>query len=430
MNVPPNSDEAERAVIGSVMLDSRVLIDIMPIINYLDFYQAKHRLIFDAIEKLRKSESAIDIVTIASELGTENLKSIGGVIYLSTLLDGIAITEHVTDYAQVIKNLSLQRRMIIVGQSIADYGKRDVDLPEYFAYARESVSNCLAGAISHVSAMKICDTAETAASEALEESDPKDLVKTYIDSVDKKFAGLWPGLHVLASRPSMGKSTVAINIATNAALANKKVLIMSLEDTARFIQWRMIARLSNVDLEKIVRRKLSNDERQKMRSKVDILKCLPLWIDDSSGHNGEQLRMIALNHADKNELDLLIIDHLGCIREQGSSLFESTTKSVLAITHIAKELNKPVLLCCQLNRQLLSRESKVPNLGDLRQSGEIEQSANVVWFLHRPSYYDDTFNQNEAWIIVAKNRNGPTGTIKLWCDMPTMFIGDKEEEKY
>ncbi|MCP4712337.1 MAG: hypothetical protein GY869_27260, partial [Planctomycetes bacterium] len=222
---------------------------------------------------------------------------------------------------------------------------------------------------------------------------------------------------------------LGINIAANAALANKRVLLITLEDTRLFVQWRLLSRFGEIPLENLVKRQLTPIDVQNIEKAEKIIRCFRLWIVDTSAVSSEQIRYMCSSYVDKYNLDLIIIDHLGQINEPGANLYESTTSAARNIAQIPKDLNVPVLLLHQLNREVEKRPDKLPILSDLRQSGEIEQLARVVWLLHRPSYYDkNAIDKREMLLNVAKNSHGPTGKTKLDADLKYMFITSAERD--
>jgi len=299
---------------------------------------------------------------------------------------------------------------------------------EFFAQVRRDVLAVVDGTEGSTGAISTADSVDGALDEINSEGEPKRLVKTGIGTLDREFGGLWPGLlTVMASRPSMGKSCTAVNIATNAALAGKRVLLVSLEDSRRFVLFRILSRLASVPLDRIVNRRLSDEERGRLAAQRDIVSCLPLHIDETPAMTAEQVRRLAMAHQDRHGLDLLVIDHLGHIRDKGRDLYESTTAAARTIAALPKELGIPVLLLSQLNRQNLQRTDKIPNLGDLRQTGELEQLARVVWLLHRPHYYSSSADPHELSLLVAKNSHGRTGALRLQVDLEHMFIGDQQK---
>ncbi|MCP4599098.1 MAG: AAA family ATPase [Proteobacteria bacterium] len=426
MQIPPSDEAAERALLGSALLDNSCLPCIQAISTSSDFYNDRHRIIFECMLALRERSIPIDAVTLGREIERRGeMKRIGGAMAISGLTDVVATIANVEHYAEIVRDLSQRREMIAVSREIIDAGHRqEIDTSDYLSASRSKVLAIVDHMSERFDAIPVRETIGDAYEEALKQARPERLVETGIGPIDRQFGGLWPQLlSVVASRPSIGKSCLAVNIATNAALAGKKVLIVSLEDPRRFVEWRILARLGHVALDRIVQRSLSKQDKDKLTGAKEIVSGLSLWIKDTGVMTSEQIRRLAFSHVDKLDLDLIVIDHLGHIRDNGNNLYEATSKAVRTIANIPKEINIPVLLLHQLNRAVEYRDTKEPKIADLRQSGEVEQLARVVWLLHRPAYYyPEREDPNEMALIVAKNSHGKTGKVKLSIDLPHMDV--------
>jgi replicative DNA helicase len=253
------------------------------------------------------------------------------------------------------------------------------------------------------------------------------LVPTGIDIVDEITGGLQPGLlTVLGGRPSMGKSAFALNVAMNAALADKKVLYITLEDVRSFTVRRLLARFADIDLQELALNRLGGDRARKCASMIEAVRKLankPIWIEDGAGLTSVAIRQIAAAHKNLHGLDLVIVDHLGEVADQGESLTAITEAAAKSARDMAKELDIPALLLVQLNRNLENRPDKRPNMADLRQSGAIEQVARAVWFLYRPGYYKAGCEEApQCNLIVGKATHGKTGMLNLWCNLSRMYF--------
>ena len=422
---------AERSTLGSILLDPSVWPTVSSIISESDLIDARHRILWRACQALLDKGLPIDLTTICNELDLRGEKAkCGGALYLGGLGDEVATSVHAEHYARQVKEQSIQRRLRASGAAIAADKSESVD--DALTAAFDSVSSLVTEHHGQRSQIRpIRETIDAACDEAVSLEAPRGVVKTGIASVDAMTGGLWPGLlTVCAARTSMGKSMFAVaNVAVNAALAGRKILLLTLEDTARFVQWRILSRLAKVPLDRIVRRALSDEQRHELNAKRELIGALPLWIDDSSHAKPEQIRQAAVNQINKTGCDLLIIDRLSFVIARGHSPYERTTEAVSQIAQIAKDLNIPVLLLHQLSRATLQNKGYVPTLGDLRDSGEIEQSARQILFLHRPYYYDRTENPFEFWVIVAKNSHGQTGTLKVSCLLENMYVYDERDER-
>ena len=422
----PHNREAERAVIGGIILDPRWFHEVSANLRDGDFYLPGNRAIFSAIRSLVESDSPVDAVLIYAELqraGTE--KHIGNVAYISQLTDD-CIPSHSVRYAKEVHDLARRRAMIVAGVQIQHSGlsgKGSVE--DYMSESRTAVVS-ISDEKTDQRARLLSETIESAVLESTSDCESEYAVKTGLDIIDGYYGALYPRvLTVLAARPGMGKSTFLLNVATNAALSGKHVYFMSLEDDRYFIQCRLLARFSDVDSLKIIRRRLADSEKDAVRQKKDLVGCLPITIDDGGPFTSEQVCRRVVAHCVRNPCDLVVIDHLGHVADTGKSEYEIATKAVKVISDLPKQCNVPVLLASQLNREVEKRVEKEPTLSDLRNSGEIEQRARAVWMLSRPHYYDNTKDPNELVFIVAKANHGITGKAKLWIDLPKMTVLDR-----
>lgn len=421
----PRSIETEKAVLGAVIVDNR-LGRFFAELEADDFYHTPHQTIYKATQLLLAEGKPVDPVTLFSALGDDEKRLVGGIEGLNHLADELPTTANFEHYLSELLELGRRRAMMQAALNIVEEGgKQSIDTPDFIARARAMVTNVSDQQAKNSNAIAISSLIDGALRELEEQSEPAGLVKIGIGTIDAEFGGLWPGLlSVLASRPSMGKSTLALNIAANAALAGKHVLIVSPEDSRRFVLYRLFARFANVALDRIVNKRLSFEERTLLHNVRDVVGCLPVWIDDTPSITSADVQSIAFRHADEHGIDLLVLDHLGHLRDKGKDLYESTTAAARTIVEIPKQLNIPVLCLHQLSRETEKRSSKIPELGDLRQTGELEQLARVVWLLHRPRYYDESKDQNELTFIIAKNSHGRTGKLRLHCDLQHMHVGD------
>jgi replicative DNA helicase len=243
--------------------------------------------------------------------------------------------------------------------------------------------------------------------------------------IDDEFVGLWPGhVTVVGGRTSMGKSAFCCNLVVNAAVAGKRVLWISMEDTEYFCHVRALSKLSEVGLSRILKKKMDFDDHKRLVESVNLIGKLPIHIVDKSGLSMDQIHAIASRQAKSNGVDLLIIDHLGCVMEHGKSIYERSSIAAQKCANLAKRLHIPTVLAVQLNRAVEGRDGGLPRLSDIRDSGKIEEIARAVFLLHRPGYYDETEDQYELAVICAKASHGKTGKYKTYCDLSRMYIGD------
>lgn len=425
--IPPYDKQAEAACLGAVLLNNDALSIIRNIITGAeDFYVEANRRIFQAMLRLISTGSAIDHVTLGHAL-TEagDLKKIGGAMALDGLTESVATIANVDHYARITRDHAAARRMIYAAQQIvADgFSSSFENVRDYLAESRKAVTT--ASAIDGGDGpVKVGNDLPAIFDELESGKMPAGLVRTGIGTVDDLTGGLWPGLlHVCGARPGMGKSALCLNIGTNAALAGRPTLYVPTEDARRYVVLRELARFSDVDLNDLMLRSVHADDWSKLVKGANQISNLPLWIDDTPGLSSERIAQVAALHKQVHGLDLLIVDHLGELCDKGDNQTNIIENAAKGLRDIAKELDIPVLLATQLNREVERRQDKRPTLHDLRQSGAIEQIARVVWFMYRRGYYRQGCEDDpDTQLIVAKATHGKTGTIRLWSDLSRMFI--------
>jgi replicative DNA helicase len=427
-NVPHDS-AAETALLGSVLLDNGVLVRVTAIVCEEDFFEVGHRAIYKAMVALHARHDCIDHVTLAGRLADEgNLHAAGGLPALGKLTD-TAMASHAESYARRIVACAVQRRVIIAAQGIAAQGMAGImeDLDTYLNEARTLITNACDYAHADEGAVHISKQITEVANCSMD-APPKNLVLTGFPTLDRMSGGLMPGLlTVVAARPGMGKSAFAQNLATNAALAGKRVLFISLEDTNFFVGVRHLARFAHVDNTHISTRQINATERQVLLRVLTAAGEMPLWIYSGAGMTSERLRGIVLRHRERHGLDLLVVDHLAEIRDDAESETHVVSRAAEGARNLAKELNIPALYAHQLNRRVEDRVDKRPNLSDLKQSGKVEEVARSVWLLYRGGYYTKEDDRHDLQLIIAKANHGICTMVRFWADFSTMFIRDWEE---
>lgn len=424
--IPPYDQQAEVACIGAVLLNNRVLPELRAVLSGPDeFYLDRHRTLWRAVLELASRGAAIDHVTLGSYLAdTGMLDRIGGPMALDSFTEAVATTANAAHYANIVRNHAAVRRMVAVAQGIAAQGYAGVDdVADFLAGARKDIT--VASAVGGTGGPSSIGDGLGEVFKELESGQmPEGLVRTGIDAIDELTGGLWPGLlHVVGARPSMGKSALCLNIVTNCALQKRPALYIPTEDARRYIQLRELARFADVDLNDLMLRTVQPGDWQKLTSAANTLVDLPLWVDDSPGLSSERIGQIAALHKQMHGLELLVVDHLGELTDKAESQTAVIEAAAKGLRDIAKELDIPVLLATQLNREVERRTDKRPTLHDLRQSGAVEQIARVVWFMYRRGYYEQGCEDDpDTQLIVAKATHGKTGTIRLWSDLSRMFI--------
>ncbi|HSO22121.1 MAG TPA: replicative DNA helicase [Chondromyces sp.] len=419
----PHDAEAERAVLGAVLLDPSSMLHIIEKLREDEFYLDSHRVIYGACLELRQKGEAADLVTVRNQLAEHGrLESAGGALYLSSLVDALPDVANVIHYAEIVHDKSVKRRLIVAAQSILttcslDHG----DARDAVEAAQRDVfriaEDTLSGGLVHI--QKLTDT-ELANIEASRETRS---TLTGLDTGFVRLNELTSGLQrkdliILAARPSMGKTSLGINICAHAALrGGMKVAIFSLEMAAEQLVRRLLSAEARVDQKRISGGYLAKSDWPKLEMASQALRKVDLWIDDTPGITALELSAKARRLKQEHGLDLVMVDYMQLM--SGGARFSSRNEEVSAISRnlkgVAKELDVPMLVLSQLSRQPERRGGDHrPQLSDLRESGSIEQDADVVLFIIRPSVYDrEAEDPRHAELIIAKQRNGPIGDFDL-----------------
>ncbi|KZX60985.1 MULTISPECIES: replicative DNA helicase [unclassified Alcanivorax] len=425
LRIPPNSLEAEQAILGGLLLNNSAWDDVAERVGARDFYRKAHRQIFEVIAQLVEEENPCDLVTVSqalTQLG--QLEGIGGMTYLSELARNTPSAANITAYAEIVRERSILRQLINVSHDVADSAFK----PE----GRKS--------------LEILDKAESAIFEIAEQqkkgSGPQDIksvlkktvdridelyknksaitgVTTGFDELDKMTGGLQPSdMIVIAGRPSMGKTTFAMNLCENVAIkAGKPVLVFSMEMPADSIVMRMLASLGRINQTSIRSGQLEKDDWPRITSAIHMLSEQKFFIDDTPALSPLEMRARARRVAREcgGELGAIMVDYLQLMQVPGvDNRVNEISEISRSLKGLAKELNCPVLALSQLNRSLEQRPNKRPVMSDLRESGAIEQDADLITFLYRDEVYNkDTNEKGVAEVIIGKQRNGPIGTVRL-----------------
>ncbi len=423
LRVPPQNVDSEKALLGSIMLRSEVIFDILDIISDECFYSEKHRLIYRAMIDLFSKKEPIDLLTLATKLKEHNqLDQIGGNDFLSELANAVPSSANAKHYAKIVHKKYMMRRLIGVSEQISELGYSEKDSLEHsLDKAEKSIFEVTSSLMSR-SYVKIKDALGEAWERlnTLHESKGELRgVPTGFKELDNKLAGFQNSdLIILAARPSMGKTSLALDIARKVAVKNKKaVAIFSLEMSSQQLVDRMLAADSQVDAWKLRTGKLSTDEEFSLiRQSLDNLSKAPIYIDDQASNNILNMRSVARKLKRQHDLSLVIVDYLQLMAptqtQKSDSMVQQVTEISRSLKHLARELDVPVIALSQLSRAVESRGGR-PRLSDLRDSGSIEQDADVVMFIHRENNEDGNGKSNLAEILIEKHRNGPTGKIEL-----------------
>ncbi|WIF10142.1 replicative DNA helicase [Haemophilus parainfluenzae] len=430
VSIPPYSTEAEQAVLGGIMLSNQYWDGIAERVIAEDFYTFAHKAIFQTMEELMRNQTPIDLITLDQALKAKGISdSVGGFAYLADLSNNTPNAINILAYAEIVREKAILRELIAVGNRIAEnsYSPKGKDIKmvldeaerEVFAIA-EKRSSSTEGPQNVLSVLE-STIARIETLGKLENHNGVTGVTTGFVELDKKTAGLQPSdLIIVAARPSMGKTTFAMNLCENAAMASDKpVLVFSLEMPAEQIMMRMIASLARVDQTKIrTGQNLDETEWSKIASVFGMFKQKNnLYIDDSSGLTPTELRSRARRvYRENGGLSMIMVDYLQLMRAPAFS--DNRTLEIAEISRslkaLAKELEVPVIALSQLNRTLEQRADKRPVNSDLRESGSIEQDADLIMFIYRDEVYNDNSeDKGVAEIIIGKQRNGPIGRVRL-----------------
>ncbi len=422
--VPPQNIEAEQSVLGTILLSDHSLSAVLELLSSDDFYKDNHKLIFEVMILLFEKNEPQDIITISNLLKDRNqLEDAGGISYLATLTSIVPVTSNLLYYAKIIRQKAVLRNLISVNTDIASRCYEEQGEIDTLVDDAEQAIFEIARAKSNQSFTPLKKIIPSAFESVEQLSQRKELitgVPTGFIELDKMTAGLQPSdLIILAGRPSMGKTAFAMNIAQNAALIDKiGVAVFSLEMSKEQLAMRLLCSAGHVDSQRVRTGRLQDDDWPKLTRAVGMLEESPMYIDDTPAISVLEMRAKVRRLSAQHPLGLVIVDYLQLMR--GRSSIENRTQEISEISRslkaMAKELQVPVIALSQLNRGLESRTDKRPIMSDLRESGAIEQDADVICFIYRDEVYnkaEDNPQKGISEIIIGKQRNGPTGTVKL-----------------
>ena len=423
--VPPQSLEAEQAVLGAILLQPEALTQVLEIIGTDDFYRENHKIIFAAMLGLFERREPHDLVTVGALLADQNkLEAAGGLAYLASLTDLIPFTGALAHHARLIRQKSVLRRLI---RTCSDLAARCYDAPQDIDALVEDAERTMFE-IAHAksgqafqSLAEIVPAAFNRISERAGLGDGITGTPTGYADLDRMTAGLQPAdMVVLAARPSMGKTALAMNIVQNVALIRKMpVAVFSLEMSKQALAMRMLCSVGRIDAQRLRTGRLQDSDWPRLQRATAQLSEAPIFIDDTSGMTALEMRAKSRRlKAEHGDLGLIVVDYLQLMQGRGDR--ENRVQEISDISRslkaMAKELDVPVLALSQLNRSLEHRDDRRPQLADLRESGAIEQDADLILFIYRDEVYNKSEtnkNRGIAEIIIGKQRNGPTGTVKL-----------------
>jgi replicative DNA helicase len=439
--LPPQSIEAEQSLLGSLLLDKNAIVKVADFLRPQDFYKGTHQDIYLAAQELFERGEPIDLLSLSNRIKEKGrLEEIGGNSYLTELINSVPTASHVLSYAKIIQQKRILRDLIDASHEIGVLGYQETEDPDILLDKAEK----RIFSIAQKSLTQKFLPVKTALEEAFEridklskkESGLRGLPTGFTD-LDNILAGLQKSdLIILASRPTLGKSALALNIAAEITINEKiPVGMFSLEMSKDQVVDRLIASLANVDLWRLRTGKLSSqgedNDFTKIQNALGILSEAPLYIDDAASVNILQIRAMSRRLQAEKGLGLIVVDYLQLMepRNPNDPVVRQVTEVSRSLKGLARELNIPVLAISQLSRAVEQRSPQRPRLADLRESGSLEQDADVVLFIYREDRYrPESSRKNVADIIVAKHRNGPVGSVELYFDEGRVSFRNLEKE--
>ena len=441
--VPPQNIEAEQSVLGAMLIEKEAIPKVMEILRDTDFYREAHRVIFNAMLELYNKNEAVDMITVTEILKRDNkLEDVGGIAYVTSLANAVPTAANVTYHASIIEEKSILRQLVSVSTQIASMGYE----------ANDDVKNIIDSAESKI--LEISNRKKTADFTPINE-----IVLDSFKSIEalmgnkngltglptgfEDLDNLTSGLHgsdfiILAARPSMGKTAFALNVVQNVAIraakkvggAPKTVAFFSLEMSKEQLVQRMLCAEANIDSQRLRIGELRDEDWAMLINTADTLSSANIYIDDTAGITAMDMRSRARRLKAEHGLDLIVVDYLQLMQGSGKKnnngdRQQEVSEISRSLKALARELDVPVIALSQLSRSVEARQVKRPMLSDLRESGSLEQDADIVAFLYREDYYNpETENKNITELIIAKHRNGPVDTVNLFLHKQyTKFVG-------
>jgi replicative DNA helicase len=422
--IPPQNLDAEKSLLGAVLIDEETLADISEHVSAKDFYDKRHASIYGGMMRLYEHHKPVDLLTLTEELKKKDeLDLVGGSAYLTELTNYVPTAAHAEAYAEMVSFKAIRRRLIRASAEISELGyDEDSDVQQLLERAEAELFS-----VSDQSLKQDLVSIESILTESFDRMEELHRnkgalrgVRTGYRDLDNMTAGLQRSdLIILAARPAMGKTTLVTNLAYNVAtVAKQPVLFFSLEMSKEQLVDRMLADASGVDAWNIRTGNLSDEDFSKLSEAMGEMAEAPIYIDDTPGVSVLEMRTKARRIAHEQPIGLIIIDYLQLMQGSGKNdgnRVQEVSEISRGLKLIARELNVPVIALSQLSRSVESRSPQIPQLSDLRESGSIEQDADIVMFIYREAYYNpETERENITDLIIAKHRNGPTGKVELY----------------
>ncbi len=422
--IPPQNLDAEKSLLGAVLIDEEVLADISEHVTTKDFYDKRHAVVYGAMMRLYEKHKPVDLLTLTDELQKKSeLEVVGGSAYLTDLTNYVPTAAHAEAYAELVAQKAVRRRLIKASSEISEMGfDEDHTTQELLEKAEAELFS-----VSDQSLKQDLTSIETILTDSFDRMEELHRnkgslrgVRTGYRDLDNMTAGLQRSdLIILAARPAMGKTTLVTNLAYNVAtVAKQPVLFFSLEMSKEQLVDRMLADASGVDAWNIRTGNLSDEDFSKLSEAMGDMAEAPIYIDDTPGLSVLEMRTKARRASHEQPLGLIIVDYLQLMQASGRSdgnRVQEVSEISRGLKLIARELNVPVIALSQLSRSVENRSPQIPQLADLRESGSIEQDADIVMFIYREAYYNpDTDRENITDLIISKHRNGPVGKVELY----------------
>lgn len=437
--LPPQNTEAEQCLLGCLMLDKDAIVKIVDSIKADDFYKGGHQDIYQAMAELYEKSDPIDILSVSSRLKEKNkLDDIGGSAYLTSLVNSVPTATHVANYAKIVRQKKILRDLISASEQIGLSAFDEAeDVDELLDKAEKTVFG-----IGQRSLSQTFIPIKEILSDTFERLDELSKYKgklrgipTGFSDLDRILGGLQRSdLVILAARPSMGKTSLALDIARHVAvMENQPVGLFSLEMSKDQLADRLLASMANINMWNLRNGRLASDDYSRIQHAMGSLSDAPLYIDDAGSLNMLQMRAMARRLQANKGLSLIVVDYLQLMEPMNrfQSAVQQVTENSRALKILAKELNVPVLVLSQLSRAVESRIPQIPRLADLRESGAIEQDADVVMFIYREDKYNENSAEpNIARILIEKHRNGPTGGTNLYFDEQRVSFRNLDKTEY
>jgi replicative DNA helicase len=430
LKLPPHSVEAEQSVLGGLLLENEALDKIADLLRPADFYRHDHRLIYQHISKLIEQNKPADIVTVAESLeNTAELSSVGGIAYLGALAQNTPTAANIRRYAEIVRERSVMRKLVEVGSAIAEsaYSPQGRDAQQLLDEAEAKIFQIAEGgkrsSEGFVDIKVLLPQVADRIDYLYQRENQGDVtgVPTGFSDLDERTSGFQPGdLIIVAGRPSMGKTAFSLNIAENVALDTKlPVAVFSMEMGATQLATRMIGSVGRLDQHRMRNGNLEDEDWVRLTTALGKLNDAPIFIDEGAGLSSFDVRARARRlHRQCGKLGLIVVDYLQLMSGNSGRQSENRATEISEISRslksLAKELDVPVVALSQLNRSVEQRPDKRPVMSDLRESGAIEQDADLILFIYRDEVYNpDSADKGTAEIIIAKQRNGPIGRVRL-----------------